>query len=187
MKLADALSVYRGYRQELVDQRKKLISQRNAAQANYEATGDTGFSEEAATLQLSIDTVNKKFEDNQEVLDGLIEQWSAAANAENAKALADPDTGIAAVYYKIMTTAMRMARGGQVPFSDERKLAEYSEELYQFAKQAQMLAMNEKSEKYESLWDDEEGKKYDPEGVADNTQAQGELPEIPASDEIIEA
>lgn len=183
MKLSDALSLYRGYRQELIGQRKELIRQRDTAQAQYEATRDAAFSQEAATLQLSIDAANEEFLKNQDVLDDLTEQWAAAANAENARALADPETGLAAIYAKIMTTAMRMARGDLVPASDEQKLAEYSQDLYQMAKQAQMLAMNEKSKKHKSLWDDEEETQdYDPEGVADNTEAQGDLPEIPSGD-----
>ena len=36
-----------------------------------------------------------------------------------------------------------------------------------------------KQKEYDSLWDDEEGGEYDPEGVADNTEAAGDLPEIP--------
>ena len=61
------------------------------------------------------------------------------------------------------------------------KQKEYDNEMYARAKQAQMAmaAMKKKQKEYDSLWD-EEGGEYDPEGVADNTEAQGELPEIPS-------
>ena len=174
MKLKDAMPIYQRYRQQLVDQTRSLVKQRDAAKAKFEATNDQTWSDEAATLQLSIEKTQEEFNKNQEVLDGLTEQWCLAANAENAKALADPETGMAATMAKIMTTVARMCAGDKVPYADEKKLMEYDSDLYGKAKQAQMMmaAMKEKQKEYDSLWDDEEG-------VADNTEAQGELPEVP--------
>ena len=181
MKLKDAMPIYQRYRQQLVDQTRSLVKQRDAAKAKFEATNDQTWSDEAATLQLSIEKTQEEFNKNQEVLDGLTEQWCLAANAENAKALADPETGMAATMAKIMTTVARMCAGDKVPYADEKKLMEYDSDLYGKAKQAQMMmaAMKEKQKEYDSLWDDEEDGEYDPEGVADNTEAQGELPEVP--------
>lgn len=181
MKLKDAMPIYQRYRQQLVDQTRSLVKQRDAAKAKFEATNDQTWSDEAATLQLSIEKTQEEFNKNQEVLDGLTEQWCLAANAENAKALADPETGMAATMAKIMTTVARMCAGDKVPYADEKKLMEYDSDLYGKAKQAQMMmaAMKEKQKEYDFLWDDEEGGEYDPEGVADNTEAQGELPEVP--------
>ena len=191
MKLKDAMPIYREYRQRLVNQTRDLVKQRNTAIAKLEATGDVTWSKEAATLELSIEATKKEFEENQKILDGLTEQWCAAANAENARALADPETGMAATLSKIMTTVARMCAGDKVPYSDEKKVMEYDSDLYGKAKQAQimMAAMKEKQKEYESLWK-EEGGEYDPEGVADNTTAQGELPEVPqeetGSDDAVE-
>ena len=88
---------------------------------------------------------------------------------------------------KIMTTVARMCAGDKVPYADEKKLMEYDSDLYGKAKQAQMMmaAMKEKQKEYDSLWD-KEGGEYDPEGVADNTEAQGELPEVPELSETPE-
>ena len=82
-----------------------------------------------------------------------------------------------------MTTVARMCAGDKVPYTDEKKVMEYDNEMYARAKQAQMAmaAMKKKQKEYDSLWD-EEGGEYDPEGVADNTEAQGELPEIPSEE-----
>ena len=115
------------------------------------------------------------------MLSRLKDQWVNAANAENNKALADPETGLGATIAKIMTTVARMCAGDKVPYTDEKKVMEYDNEMYARAKQAQMAmaAMKKKQKEYDSLWD-EEGGEYDPEGVADNTEAQGELPEIPS-------
>lgn len=190
MKLKDAMPVYQRYRQQLVNQTRSLVKQRDAAKAKFEATNDKTWSDEAATLQLSIENTQEEFHKNQEILDGLTEQWCLAANAESAKAMADPETGMAATMAKIMTTVARMCAGDKVPYADEKKLMEYDSDLYGKAKQAQMMmaAMKEKQKEYESLWD-EEGGEYDPEGVADNTEAQGELPEVPleASSEVPDA
>lgn len=185
MKLADALTKYRGYRAELVDQKRELAARLKAAQEKAESTGDGAWSDEAASLYLSLEETEKKFQDNQKVLDGLIEQHVAAWNAEVARQQADPETGIAAQMGKIMTTIARMCAGDKVPMSDEKKVMEFDSDMYARVKMAQMTmaALKEKQKEYESLWDDEEGGEYDPEGAADNAEASGELPEIPESED----
>ena len=57
---------------------------------------------------------------------------------------------------KIMEIARRIARGDKVPDRDEKKLMEYSAELYQMAKSAAMLSRLKKQKKHKSLYDDEE-------------------------------
>jgi len=181
MKLGEVIPKYREYRKTLVDQTRSLAKQRDDAKKQYELTGDKKYEEEAATLQLSVETSDEEFKKNQKVLDGLMEQYTAAWNAEVARQQSDPETGYAATMGKIMTTAMRMSRGDNVPYTDEKKLQEANEKLYAAAKQAQAMMKqmkNHKSKDYDSLWD-EEGGKYDPEAAAENAEAAGELPEIP--------
>lgn len=59
---------------------------------------------------------------------------------------------------KAMAVFRSMANGDIVPYTDEKKLMEYSDELYQAAKQAQTMAqiLKERVEKKESEWDEEE-------------------------------
>ena len=57
---------------------------------------------------------------------------------------------------KIMSVFRAMAKGDIVPASDEKKLMEYSSELYQSAKMAQSLALQEERVKQKSQWDDKE-------------------------------
>lgn len=181
MKLGEVIPKYREYRKTLVDQTRSLAKQRDDAKKQYELTGDKKYKEEAATLQLSVEASDEKFKKNQKVLDGLMEQYTAAWNAEVARQQSDPETGYAATMGKIMTTAMRMSRGDNVPYTDEKKLQEANEKLYAAAKQAQAMMKqmkNHKSKDYDSLWD-EEGGKYDPEAAAENAEAVVELPEIP--------
>ena len=83
-----------------------------------------------------------------EVLDGLVEQHALAWNSEVNRALADPETGMAATLGKIMTTIARMCAGDKVPYSDEKKVMEYDDELYARVKQAQMtMAAMKKKQK----------------------------------------
>lgn len=189
MKISEAQSIYRAYRQDLIDQTKALIKQRDKMQEKFEATGSSEFSEQAATLQLSIDATKEKFEKNQKVLDSLTDQYVSVWNAEVARQQADSASDMAAELAKIMTVARRISNGDQVPYTDEKKLMEYSSDLYQMAKNAQMLHQMEEHEKYDSLWADEEdtSDKYDPEGKAENAQVQGELPEIPEETAGIES
>lgn len=181
MKLGEVIPKYREYRQVLVDQTRRLAKQRDEVQKKFELTGDKKFEEETATLQLSVEASDEEFKKNQKVLDGLMEQYTAAWNAEVARQQSDPETGYAATMGKIMTTAMRMSRGDNVPYSDEKKLQEANDKLYAAAKQAQAMMKqmkNHKAKDYDSLWD-EEGGEYDPEAAAENAEATGELPEIP--------
>ncbi len=183
MKLKEAIPKYREYRQRLVDQTRNLVKQRDQAQKKYETTGDKAWEEEAVSLHLSALASDDKFKENQKVLDGLLEQYTLAWNNEVNKALADPETGMAATYAKIMTTVARMCAGDKVPYSDEKKVMDFDSEMYLKAKQTQMAmaVIKKKQKEYESLWS-EEGGEYDPQKAADNTEAAGELPQIPLAD-----
>ena len=181
MKLGDAIPIYRGYRQQLVSQKRKLAKQKEAAEKKFESTGEQEFSDEAATLQLSAEAVEAVFKKNQEILDDLQMQYTAAWNAEVARAEADPETGYAATMGKILTTVARMCAGDKVPYTDEKKVMEYDKDLYATAKQAQamMAQIKKKRKEYDSLWD-EEGGEYDPEAAAEGAEAAGALPDMSA-------
>ena len=191
MKISEAQSIYRAYRQELVNQTRTLIKQRDEAQKKFETTGLAQFSEQAATLQLSLEATREKFDENQKVLDDLAEQHAAIWNAEVSKQQADAMQDMGIELSKIMTVARRMSNGDEVPYTDEKKLLEYSNELYQAAKSAQMMHQMEEHEKYDSLWgEEEEPEEYDPQGKADNAEVQIALPDIPTQvfvDDSVEA
>lgn len=180
MKIPEAQKIYRANRQELIDQRKLLIKQREELERKKRITpnGNELFSEEAATLELSIKNVREKFDQNQEILDKLGEQYAAVWNSEVAKQQADAIEKAGIDMSKIMEVARRIADGAKVPPQDEQKLMEFSMELYMAAKN--MAAMNaDKDEEYDSLWgDEEEEQEYDPQGKADNAEVGMSLPEI---------
>lgn len=183
MKLGEAIPNYQAYRNELQDKKTSIYKQYKKTKEKAERTNDEEWIQKAAELELSYKEATDDFDKYENVLNSLREQWCVAANTENDKALADPETGLGATLGKIMTTIARMCAGDKVPYSDEKKVMEYDDEMYARAKQAQMImaSMKKKQKEYDSLWD-KEGGEYDPEGVADNTEAQGDLPDIPSSD-----
>jgi len=57
---------------------------------------------------------------------------------------------------KVMAVYRAMAKGDIVPAGDERKLQEYSSDLYQAAKMAQSMAQQAERRKQASQWDEKE-------------------------------
>ena len=182
MRLIEAQQAYRAQRQELIDQRKELLNRQKTLERKMNATpgGRELFAEEAATLELSINANKERFEENVKVLDSLAEQEVAVWNAEVCRQQSDAMSDYAIDMAKIMEVARRISNGGRVPATDEQKLMDYSMELYMSAKNMAMLKeLEEKREKYDSLWDDEdeEQAEYDPQGKAENSEVDIALPE----------
>lgn len=186
MRLGEAIPKYQAYRNQLQEQKKNIYQNMKDAQEKADRSGEEEWSKKAAELEISYKAAEEEFDKYESVLDRLKEQWVNIANAENDRALTDPETGMAATVGKIMTTVARMCAGDKVPILDEKKLMEYDSSMYAKAKEAQaaMAAIKEKQKEYDSLWDGDEGENYDPEGVANNAQAEGDLPEIPEPKEI---
>lgn len=189
MKLGEAQQLYRNQRQALIDQRKSLIQRRDDLKKKSITEGDKErYAEEAATLELSITEVNKQFDENQEVLDQLTEQYAAVWNAEVTRQQGDAMEEAAVDLAKIMEVARRIARGARVPAKDEQKVMDYSMELYMASKNLAVMNAQKKKEKYDSLWEDEDKQKeeYDPQGKADNATVNIDIPElmVPAETEF---
>lgn len=182
MKISEAQQIYRGNRKMLIEQRRALIRQREDLSKRTPGTEEEKkiFAEEAATLELSINEVNKKFDKNQEILDKLTEQYAAVWNAEVSRQQGDAMQDEAIELGKIMTVFRRIANGAIVPGKDEQKLMEYSMEMYMAAKNLASMKEAAKREKYDSLWeeDQKEEEEYDPQGKAENAEAGVELPDI---------
>ncbi len=184
MKVGDAQKLYRAQRATIIDRRRTLLKKKEELDKKAETTFDLEkreiYANEAATLELSIGALNEKFDENQEVLDRLTQQYVSVFNAEVSKQQKDAMEDAALEMGRIMETARRIGRGARVPANDEKKVMDYSMELYMAAKNLAMLnKMNKKKkEEYDSLWGDEEEKKeYDPEGKAENAETSVEAPE----------
>ena len=81
MKIIEAQKIYLANRSALVEQKKTLTSQRDKAKKMAELTGDSAYSDEAASLELTLKETEDKFLKNQDILDNLAEQHCNVANA----------------------------------------------------------------------------------------------------------
>ena len=181
MKISEARQLYntqiRAYREQhtILAKQKQELEQK----MNTNPDGKSIYANEAAVLELTIEAVSKKQNEYQNYMDKLLQQWSATANMVSAKQQGEAMEDYVADMGKILEVARRLMKGAIVPASDERKLMEYSMELYQTAKNMGALAKEKEKEKYDSLWEDEEKKEYeDPVETADNTEAFGMGPAI---------
>lgn len=179
MKIEEARQTYnlqiKAYHEQQLALAKK--KQELEHKMNTVPDGKNIYANEAATLELTIEAVNEKQDEYKSYMEKLLEQWSATANMVSAEQQGDAMKEYAEDMGKIMEVARRIMKGGVVPASDEKKLMEFSMEMYQAAKN--IGAMAKEKEEYDSLWEDEEKKEYeDPMEVADNTEAFAEGPEI---------
>ena len=183
MRIKEAQQIYRANRAELVERKRKLQEQKKQLEEkrNAAVNGAELFAEEAATLELSIQETNKIFDENQEILDRLTEQYCSVWNAEVTRQQSDVMSESAADMAKIMEVARRIAKGAKVPRKDEQKLMEYSMELYMTAKNMGSMVKKEEQEEYKSLWEEkkkDDAQKYDPQGKAENAAVGFDLPDI---------
>ena len=113
-------------------------------------------------------------------MEKLMEQWAATANMVSANQQGDAMEEYVEDLGKIMEVARRLMKGDIVPATDEKKLMEYSMEMYQAAKNIGSMVRKKEREEHDSLWDDdEEPTEYeDPMEVANNTEAFADGPAV---------
>lgn len=190
MKIGEAQQLYRAqvqtYQMQKSTLSQKLQDVRNQMKSKPEEKET--FGEEAAVLELTINALNEKQTEYQDYLSKLAEEHCAWQNLAVAEQQGDALEEYAKDLGKMMEVARRIMKGGIVPASDEKKLMEFSMELYQAAKNIGAMVQNRKKEEYDTLWGDEEEKEYeDPAEVAANANASTEGPEIINATEIVEA
>lgn len=181
MKAGDARKVYSAQIQTLQDQRSDLLKRKKELEQKSKNTpgGKELFADEAATLELSLEQVTKKYEDSRKYMENIMQAYTAGFNAEVTRQQSDVMEEYAEDMVKLMEVARRIADGGVVPANDEKKLMEYSMELYMAAKNMAVLNELKEKEEYDSLWEEEEEpKEYDPEEAGNNMEVSGEAPEL---------
>lgn len=181
MKIGEAQEIYReqvrAYQKEKASVSKQLQNLRRRMEIH--PAGKEQYESEAATLELTLDALKEKQEEYQDYLSELAEQYCAYWNAAAGEQQADAAEEYAVDMAKIMEVARRIMRGAVVPAADEKKLMEYSEEMYQTAKNIGAMVQRQKKEKYDSLWGDEEEKVYDdPREAAENGEVMSEGPQV---------
>lgn len=188
MKIIEARKLYHAQIRTYQEQQAALSKQKKELEdkMKLEENGKSIYANEAAVLELTMKAVEEKQAEYEDYLSKLTGQWAATANMVSTKQQGEAMKEYVADLGKIMEVARRLMKGGIVPANDEKKLMEYSMEMYQMAKNMGSLAKQREKEKYDSLWDEKNEKKVyeDPTKVADNTEAFAEGPEIVEVTEI---
>lgn len=182
MKISEAKQVYstqiRAYQEQqtILSKQKKSLEEK----MNSVSDGESLFAEEAATLELTLNAVIEKKKEYQDYMSDLNQQWMAISQMVSSKQQQDASKEYVEDLGKIMEVARRLMKGDIVPPNDEKKLMEYSMEMYQTAKNMGAIAKQKEREEHESLWDEKEEKKVydDPMEVADNAEAVAGAPQI---------
>ena len=181
MKIGEAQQIYRQQVKEYQAQKASISKQLKNIQNRMKVSTDKQeqYESEAATLELTLNALDEKQQEYYDYLDRLADQYCAYWNATVAEQQADAAEEYAIDMGKIMEVARRIMKGAIVPASDEKKLMDFSFEMYQTAKNIGAMAQQQKKEKYDSLWGEEEEKEYDdPQEVAENAEAAAGAPEI---------
>lgn len=190
MKIGDAAKIYSAQLKDFWEQKRTLAKQKKDLEEKMKASPEAKdkFADEAATLELTYHKVSDQYDVYHDFMEKLREQQTAYFNAEVSKQQGEAMKEYAEDLGKIMEVARRISHGDKVPGSDEKKLMEYSMEMYMAAKNLGAAMKHEKRKEYESLWDDEEEKPQnpDPEEVANNAEFSGDLPEVVSIGEICE-
>jgi len=182
MKIGEARQIYSGQIKAYQQQKVALSQQKQELEKRMNATenGKELFAREAAVLELTYNAVSEKQAEYQDYMSKLMTQHTALANAEVAKQQGEAMEEYVDDMGKIMEVARRLMKGDIVPATDEKKLMEYSMELYQSAKSMGAMKKLEEREEHDSLWKDEEKptENPDPMEVADNKTVFAEGPAI---------
>ena len=181
MKISEARQRYNTQIKAYQEQKVALSKQKQELEdkMNSVPDGKTIYANEAAILELTMKAVDEKQTEYKDYMNMLLEQWNATADMISAEQQGDAMEEYAQDLGKIIEVARRIMKGGVVPAKDEKKLMEYSMEMYQTAKNIGAMVKQREKEEYDSLWEDEEEKEYkDPIETADNTEAFAAGPEI---------
>jgi len=182
MKIGEAKVIYRNQISAYQEQKNILAKQKQTLEEKmkYDPRAKELFAEEAATLELTINALDKKQTEYQDYMSKLNAQWAGQVNALVAKQQGEAMEEYNQDLMKVMEVARRLMKGAIVPPTDEKKLMEYSMELYQAAKNIGSMVRQREKEEYDSLWKDEEEKTApeDPTEVADNKEAFSSGPAI---------
>ena len=181
MKISEARQRYNTQIKAYQEQKVALSKQKQELEdkMNSVPDGKTIYANEAAILELTMKAVDEKQTEYKDYMNMLLEQWNATADMISAEQQGDAMEEYAQDLGKIIEVARRIMKGGVVPAKDEKKLMEYSMEMYQTAKNIGAMVKQREKEEYDSPWGDEGEKEYkDPIETADNTEAFAAGPEI---------
>ncbi len=174
MKIRDAKQAYSVQLQTLQAQRQAL---RKTLQ-EQEKSGSASQNFDRVEISRELSQLDAQYEAVRGGMEGIMARESAIHNAEAAKQQGEAMSEAMEDLAKVLEVYRRIASGGQVPPADEKKLMEFSSELYMAAKNMAFLKA-QKGEKYDSLWEDEEekGEEMSASEIAGNSEIAVASPE----------
>ena len=174
MQIKEARGIYqsqiKSYRKTAYElrQKQKELEEKIKETPN----GKVVYENEAVSLELSLNAVEKKQNEYQEYMEKLMDKWNNVEMLVSTEQQTDSMKEATEEQMKILEVARRLMKGAKVPQADEMKLMKFDSGLYQMAKSIGAMVQKEKQEKYDSLWDEEEEKdSQDPNEVADSAAA----------------
>lgn len=144
-----------------------------------------GGSFDRVELSKELEVLDKAYEETFRERERINEVSCAVHNAEVSKQQAEAEAEAAEEWMKCMEIFRRIAKGDKVPPEDERKLMECDSKMYMAAKSMAMMQLSTDPKTHDSLWKDEEEKEEspDPRELAENTEVELSLPEMPPAAE----
>lgn len=182
MNIGEARKTYSAKIGEFHDKQLELAQKKKDLETKRKLNpGDGGkFSEEAAVLELSYNAVTEKYDEYKNFMANVLDMYANIINAESAKQQGEAAKEYGIEMSKILEVARRISRGAKVPAQDEKKLMEYSMELYMSAKNMAVLNQMKEKEECDSLWDDEDKpqERENAMDIADSTEITFDAPEL---------
>ncbi len=175
MKLVEAQKVVSNQLNTLRAHREKLTSllEKPPVNSNFDRL----------ELTKELEAVEKACSLTEKERDRLSDMRAAIHDAESARQENEANAEYMENVAKCLEIFRRIANGDKVPPADEKKLMDYNSEMYMSAKSMAVMHMGKEGKEYDSLWGDEDENKEEepsPSEVAQNTEIQMAMPEMPA-------
>lgn len=180
MRIGDAKQLY-AHQLNTLWERKKTLTQLLKEQPE-------GSNYDRVELSEELKQVDEQYNQAQSVIEKILTRETALHDAEVARQQGKAATEGAKEIQKCLEIARRISSGATVPSFDEKKLMEFSYELYMAAKNMAFLRGRQDKE-YESLWKDKDRaakNEPSPDEVASNGQIDVAAPSssAPSSPEV---
>lgn len=175
MKIRDAKQAY-STQMEALWEKKQTLTKILKDQENG-VSGESSFDRVEISRELS--EADAQYKAAQGVMEGIIARENMIHNSEAARQQGEAAAKQAEEISKMMEVFRRISSGAKVPPEDEKKLMEFSHELYMAAKTAAMTA-RQNDEEYDSLWEDgdeDSGETADAHEIAENSEISVPAPE----------
>lgn len=149
MKIGDALKYYSNYLSVLQKKRDYLVQKK-------EEQKEAGIKPDVDTIELTIKAIDNDSKNIRLFTEQLRNTKMDMENMEQSKEAAEAEKEKWDDMLKCLKIFRRIAKGDHVPHKDEKKLMDFSLELYLAAKNMAAMHKNEKTKDHDSLWKDEE-------------------------------